>query len=155
MQMIEDEPIKHTKNRMILPHNNSNTDEHIKSSTNTEPILYEHLRRLMNDISNYWAEYKMARLCHALQDLYTLIRPRLKGKESIINDLEEKKSKAEAALTYTNGELQRQGSFSYNNNLLLLRKKLYSRAKPLLLDFQTALYEQLYELKLILGGDKQ
>lgn len=151
--MIEDEPIKPIQNKRIMDRNNSNSNDYVRSSTNTEPILYEHLRRLMNDISNYWADYKMARLGHALQDLYTLIRPRLKGKEEIIKDLEDKRDKAHKALTYKKEDVEKQGGFSYQDNLIILKRKLYSQAKPLLLDFQTALYEQLYELKLILGGD--
>ena len=140
MEMMEDRPIREKENN------------HIKSSTNTEPILHEHLRRLMNDISNYLADYKLAMLLHALEDLYTLIRPRLKNKEEIIKDLDNKREQAQKALAYNKEDLEKEEGWCTQQKRINLRAKLYTKTKPLLLDFQTALYEQLYELKLILGG---
>ena len=154
MPIIEDMPIKKKENDRAKIVTDSNNENYVRSSISTEPILYEHLRRLMNDISNYWADYKLSRLSHTLDDLYTLIKPRLKNKEDVIKDLDDKRDKAQKALTYNEADVEKQKGNSYHDRFMRLKQKMYAKAKPLLLDLQAALYEQLYELKLILGGNK-
>lgn len=151
MPIMEDIDKPKPKIRQDMPIKQDNLG---KSSVTTEPILHEHLRRLMSDISTYIAEYKVGKLNHALQDLYTLIRPRLKGKADIIKDIEDKRDKAIEALSFTEEDVEAQCGFDYSDRLIMLRRKVYARALPIVLDFQASLYEQLYDLKLILGGGK-
>lgn len=148
MVMVQDTDITRTRN-----YNISNSDKIGKSIISSEPILYEHIRRLMNDISNYLSDNKLTKLLYALNDLYTLIRPRLKGKDDIRKDIEEKGQTARKVLSYTEEDIDKVDGVSYRDKLIKFKSLLYHRALPYILDYQTVLYDQLYELKLILGGD--
>ena len=130
------------------------TDRPSRVIVSGSPIVFDHIRRLMNTVSDLWIEYKLATLFRVLEDFYGLIMPKLSDKK-LIDEIEARREIARNSLLGDKEQVKtiravyntdREAKNAYRN-------LVYSKARPLLIDYQKVLYKQLYDLKLIIGGD--